>query len=77
MTMHAQSIRALVPGVGPFVGPAPEDRHAERVVRECLVFLGDVTGQMQPQLNEAMGRRIGGSVQPLALLNARLCRPRA
>jgi hypothetical protein len=66
MTMHAQSIRALVPGVGPFVGPAPEDRHAERVVRECLAFLSGLTGQMQPQLNEAMGRRIGGSLKAQA-----------
>ena len=33
MTMHAQPIHALVPGVGPFVGGVPEDRHAERVVQ--------------------------------------------
>ena len=36
MTMHAQPIYALVPGVGPFIGDAPQDRHAERVVREAL-----------------------------------------
>jgi hypothetical protein len=29
MTMHGQP---LIPGVDPFVGDAPEDRHAERVV---------------------------------------------
>ena len=37
MTIHAQP---LSPGVGPFVGDAPEDRHAERVVGEMLEFLG-------------------------------------
>ena len=37
MTMHAQP---LIPRVGPFVGDAPEDRHAERVVGEMLEFLG-------------------------------------
>ena len=37
MTMHAQP---LIPGVGPFAGDAPEDRHAERVVGEMLEFLG-------------------------------------
>ena len=29
MTQHAPP---LIPGVGPFVGDVPEDRHAERVV---------------------------------------------
>ena len=57
MTMHAQPIHALVPGVGPFVGDVPEDRHAERV------FLGELTKQVQPQLDEATGTRIGGSLK--------------
>jgi hypothetical protein len=35
MTTHAQPIQVLVPGVSPFVGGAPVDRHAERVVREA------------------------------------------
>ena len=34
MTMHAQP---LIPGVGPFVRDAPEDRHAERVVRDARI----------------------------------------
>jgi hypothetical protein len=34
MTMHAQP---LIPGVGPFVGDAPEDRHAERVVGDARI----------------------------------------
>lgn len=37
--MHAQPIHAPVPSVGPFIGDAPQDRHAERVVREALTFL--------------------------------------
>ena len=37
MTMHGQP---LIPGVGPFVGDAPEGRHAEGVVGEMLEFLG-------------------------------------
>jgi hypothetical protein len=36
MTIRAQP---LIPGVGPFAGDAPEDRHAERVVGEMLEFL--------------------------------------
>jgi hypothetical protein len=34
MTMHA---RPLIPGVGPFVGDAPEDWHAERVVGDARI----------------------------------------
>jgi hypothetical protein len=37
MTMHTQP---FIPGVGPFVPDAPEDRHAEGVVGEMLEFLG-------------------------------------
>jgi hypothetical protein len=62
MTMYAQPIHALVPGVGPFVGDVPEDRHVERVVQMMLDFLGELTKQVQPQLDEAMGTRIGGSL---------------
>ena len=63
MTMHVQPIHALVPGVGPFIGDAPQDRHAERVVREALTFLDTLTKALQPRLNEAMLRRIGGSIK--------------
>ena len=60
MTMHGQP---LVPGVGPFVGDAPEDRHAERVVGEMLEVSpgAEEAGAAAPRLDEAMGRRIGGS----------------
>ena len=62
MTMHTQPVAArALPCVGPFVGAAPEDRHAERIVREMLAFLGDLTKQTRPQLDGAMLRRIGGS----------------
>ena len=37
MTVHALP---LIPDVGPFVGYAPEDRDAKRVVGEMLEFLG-------------------------------------
>ena len=59
----AQPIHALVPGFGPFVDDVPEDRHAERVVQMMLNFLGELTKQVQPQLDEAMGTRIGGSLK--------------
>jgi hypothetical protein len=61
MNRHVQPIHALVPGVNPFIGDAPEDRHAERVVREALTFLDTLTKALQPRLNEAMLRGIGGS----------------
>ena len=65
MTMHTcqpVAARALPMRVGPFVGSAaPEDRHAKRIVREMLAFLGDLTKQTRPQLDGAMLRRIGGS----------------
>ena len=62
MTMHTQPVAArALPCVGPFVGAAPEDRHAERIVREMLAFLGDLTKQTRPQLDNAMLRKIGGS----------------
>jgi hypothetical protein len=57
MTMHTQPVAACaLPCVGPFVGAAPEDRHAERIVRE-IAFLGDLTKQTRPQLDGAMLRR--------------------
>jgi hypothetical protein len=53
MTTHAQPIQVLVPGVSPFVGDAPEDRHAERVVREQH-GRGD---QDRPASDRALGRK--------------------
>ena len=55
MTQHAQPLA----GVGPFVGDIPEDQRAERVVQMMLDFLGELTKQVQPQLDEAMGTPIG------------------
>jgi hypothetical protein len=52
-----------IPSVGPFVGEAPEDRHAERVVGEMLTCLDDFAATVQPQLGAAMGARIPGSVK--------------
>lgn len=60
MTLHAQPV---IPGVGPFVRDVPEDRHAERVVQMMRDFLGELTKQVQPQLDEAMGTRIGCSLK--------------
>ena len=55
MTMHTQPIAArALPCVGPFIGAAPEDRHAERIVREMLAFLGALSKQTRPQLDGAM-----------------------
>ena len=45
MTMHTHPVAMRAPCrlcVGLFVGAAPEDRHAERIVREMLAFLGDL-----------------------------------
>jgi hypothetical protein len=47
-----------IPSVGPFVGDAPEDRHAERVVAMMLTCLDDFAATVQPQLGAAMGARI-------------------
>jgi hypothetical protein len=52
-----------IPSVGPFVGDAPEDRHAERVVGEMLAFLDVFTRMTRPQLFAAMGQPIGGTVK--------------
>ena len=60
MTLHAQP---LIPGVGPFVGDVPEDGHAERVVQMMLDFLGELTKQVQPQLDEAIATRVEGSLK--------------
>ena len=40
-----------IPSVGPFVGEAPEDRHAERVVGEMLTCLDDFAATVQPRLD--------------------------
>jgi hypothetical protein len=58
--------------VGPFVGPAPEDRHAERVVGEMLTCLEDFAATVQPQLRAAMGARIPGSIKGQERFIARL-----
>ena len=47
----------------PFVGEAPEDRHAERVVGEMLTCLDDFAATGQPRLDTAMGAHIPGSVK--------------
>jgi hypothetical protein len=52
-----------IPSVGPFVGDAPEDRHAIRVVGEMLNFLAQFTIKTRPQLAAAMGQPIGGTVK--------------
>jgi hypothetical protein len=52
-----------IPSIGPFVGDAPEDRHAERVVGDMLAFLDEFTVKMRPQLFAAMGQPIGGTVK--------------
>ena len=52
-----------IPGVGPFVGDAPEDRHAERVVAMMLTCLDDFAATVEPQLGAAMAARIPGSVK--------------
>jgi hypothetical protein len=52
-----------IPSVGPFVGEAPEDRHAERVVGDMLAFLDEFTIKARPQLFAAMGQPIGGTVK--------------
>jgi hypothetical protein len=50
-----------IPSVGPFVGEAPEDRHALRVVGEMLFFLDAFTIKTRPQLLAAMKQPIGGT----------------
>jgi hypothetical protein len=45
-----QTLNAI-PSVGPFVGDAPEDRHAERVVGEMLTCLDDFAATVEPQLD--------------------------
>jgi hypothetical protein len=52
-----------IPSVGPFVGDAPEDRHAERVVGDMLTCLDDFAATVEPQLLAAMGAHIPGSVK--------------
>ena len=54
---------SAVPAVGPFVGDAPEDRHAARVADEMLTCLDDFAATVQPQLLAAMAARIPGSVK--------------
>jgi hypothetical protein len=61
-----------IPSVGPFVGDAPEDRHAERVVGEMLTCLDDFAASVQPQLIAAMTARIPGSVKGQERFVARL-----
>ena len=51
-----------LPAVGPFVGDAPEDRHAERVVGDMLAFLDKLTTKARPRLFAAIGQPIGGTV---------------
>jgi hypothetical protein len=54
---------SAVPSVGPFVGEAPQDRHAERIVGEMLTCLEDFAATVEPQLRAAMLTRIPGSVK--------------
>jgi hypothetical protein len=61
-----------IPSVGPFVGEAPEDRHAERVVGEMLTCLDDFAATVQPRLEAAMGAHIPGSVKGRERFLARL-----
>lgn len=44
-----------IPSVGPFIGDAPEDRHALRVADQMLTCLDDFAATVQPQLLAAMG----------------------
>ena len=46
-----------VPTVGVFIGDAPEDRHAERVVGEMLKYLERIAAQADPALNAVLGGR--------------------
>jgi hypothetical protein len=52
-----------IPSVGIFIGEAPEDRHAARVVSEMLSFLDAFTRMARPRLFAAMGQPIGGTVK--------------
>lgn len=61
-----------IPSVGPFVGDAPEDRHALRVVGEMLTCLDDFAATVEPQLLAAMGAHIPGSVKGQQRFLARL-----
>ncbi|HWY84442.1 MAG TPA: hypothetical protein VNY10_21345 [Roseiarcus sp.] len=61
-----------IPSVGPFVGEAPEDRHAERIVGEMLTYLDDFAATVEPQLLAAMGAHIPGSVKGQERFLARL-----
>ena len=61
-----------IPSVGPFVGEAPEDRHASRVVSEMLTCLDDFAMTVQPQLDAAMGAHIPGSIKGQERFLARL-----
>jgi hypothetical protein len=61
-----------IPSVGPFVGEAPEDRHAERVVAMMLTCLDDFAVTIQPQLDAAMSAHIPGSVKGQQRFLARL-----
>jgi hypothetical protein len=45
-----------IPSIGPFVGEAPEDRHAERVVGEMLTCLDDFAATVQPRARRGDGR---------------------
>jgi hypothetical protein len=62
----------VIPSVGPFVGDAPEDRHALRVVGAMLTCLDDFAASVQPQLLAAMAARIPGSVKGQERFVARL-----
>jgi hypothetical protein len=61
-----------IPSIGPFVGEAPEDRHALRVVGEMLTCLDDFAATVQPRLDAAMGSRIPGSIKGRERFLARL-----
>ena len=61
-----------IPSVGPFVGDAPEDRHAERVVAMMLTCLDDFAATIEPQLHAAMRAHIPGSVKGQERFVARL-----
>jgi hypothetical protein len=61
-----------IPSVGPFVGEAPEDRHASRVVSEMLTCLDDFAMTVQPQLDAAMSAHIPGSIKGQQRFVARL-----
>jgi hypothetical protein len=70
--MAGLDMNAAIPSVGPFVGDAPEDRHAERVVGAMLTCLEDFARKARPRLATAMLATIPGSVKGQERFVARL-----